>query len=166
MGYSKYSKEEIELAVNESFTWADVCRKLDIKPSTGSQTHLKHRAVNFEIDYSHFIGKSWSKGKTLPPRRSLEDYFSGSPIKSHSLKLRLIREKIKEHRCEICGGTEWRGQLIPIELDHINGDNTDNSLENLRILCPNCHAQTETYCAKNIYSAVAQRQEALRLERK
>jgi 5-methylcytosine-specific restriction endonuclease McrA len=57
----------------------------------------------------------------------------------------LINEGIKEHKCELCGITEWNGKPAPIELDHINGKHTDNRIENLRILCPNCHAQTPTW---------------------
>ena len=52
--------------------------------------------------------------------------------------------------CEECGLAVWNGRPIPLELDHVNGRYTDNRLENLRILCPNCHAQTPTYRAKNI----------------
>jgi heterodisulfide reductase subunit B len=58
-------------------------------------------------------------------------------------------EGLKEHKCECCGIIEWNGKPAPIELDHINGNRRDNSLDNLRVLCPNCHAQTDTYRGKN-----------------
>jgi 5-methylcytosine-specific restriction endonuclease McrA len=65
------------------------------------------------------------------------------------LKKRLIKEGIKENKCDICGITEWNGKLISMQLDHINGDSHNHKLENLRMICPNCHSQTETYCGKN-----------------
>ena len=78
---------------------------------------------------------------------------------SAQLRRRLILAGLKCQRCEHCGLDEWMGQELPLSLDHINGDPTDNRLENLRILCPNCHALTETWCARNRGAAgVAQRQ--------
>ena len=65
------------------------------------------------------------------------------------LHLRLLKEKRKEHICEICGLTEWNGQPIPLQLDHIDGNSHNHLFKNLRMVCPNCHAQTETYCGKN-----------------
>lgn len=69
---------------------------------------------------------------------------------SHTVRLKLIKEKIKEHKCECCNLKEWNGKPIPLELDHINGDNKDNRLENLRILCCNCHAQTDNWRGRKI----------------
>ncbi len=69
---------------------------------------------------------------------------------SNKLRIRLIEEGVKPHKCECCGNTQWMGKPISLEVDHVNGVSTDHRLENLRILCPNCHAQTETYRGKNI----------------
>lgn len=69
---------------------------------------------------------------------------------SHRLRLKLIREKVKEHKCEICNLSQWNGLPIPLELDHINGNKKDNRLENLRILCCNCHAQTSNWRGRKL----------------
>lgn len=71
-------------------------------------------------------------------------------MQTHKLRLKLIREGVKEHRCEICGLAEWNSLPIPIELDHINGNNKDNHLENLRVLCCNCHAQTDNWRGRKL----------------
>jgi 5-methylcytosine-specific restriction endonuclease McrA len=85
------------------------------------------------------------------PARALEDILTvNSPYKSSKLKDRLIAAGYKDARCEACGLAEWKGKPIPLELHHLNGDSTDNRIENIRILCPNCHAQTPTYRGKNI----------------
>ena len=65
------------------------------------------------------------------------------------MRKRLISEGIKEHKCECCGLSEWLGEPIPLELDHIDGDHYNNTYKNLKILCPNCHAKTPTYRGKN-----------------
>jgi 5-methylcytosine-specific restriction endonuclease McrA len=61
------------------------------------------------------------------------------------LKRRLIAEGLKQHRCEECGISEWLGRPLSMELHHTNGDPHDNRIENLQLLCPNCHSQTENY---------------------
>jgi hypothetical protein len=68
--------------------------------------------------------------------------------KDRARKSHLLFER--GHHCEICGNTEWMNKPVPIHLDHIDGNPTNNAKENLRLVCPNCHAQTKTYCGKNI----------------
>lgn len=152
MARIKHTDEEIADAVLASMSWAGVCRIIGVKPATGAQTHIKSRAVKAQIDFSHFTGQGWRKNRRFNPRRSVQDYLTldGLYIKSHELKLRLIKSGLKEARCEICKLDQWQQLPIPLELDHINGNHDDNRFENLRILCPNCHAQTSTYCSKNI----------------
>jgi len=74
----------------------------------------------------------------------------GRRVQSNNLKERLIREGLKKRICELCERKDWNGRPIPLELDHVNGRRDDNRLENLRIVCPNCHAQTSTYRGRNI----------------
>ncbi len=139
---NKYTKQFLAPVIAASKTWSEVCRTVGVKPATGLQTHIKRRAIEFGIDYSHFVGHASNKGRTffsqrIPAERYL---FEGSSIKSHTLKLRLWRDGIKPQHCEQCKVSKWGGEELPLELDHINRDNSDNRLENLMILCPNCHA--------------------------
>jgi len=145
-----FNNPDIYNIIKESSSIAQVLNKLGLIPAGGNYRTFNRFVKNNNIDTSHFTGMLWSKGKTLPPKRDIEDYLCiGTKITSHALKQRLIRENIFEHKCYICDLREWMGKPIPIELDHINGNHDDNRLENLRIVCPNCHAQTDTYRAKN-----------------
>ena len=137
---NRYTKEMLQGVVDRCANWAQVCRALNVVPMTGAQTHLKKRAIDFGVDFSHFTGKSWNKGRTFPPKKTIEEYLVYGFVKSHALKLRLIKEGIKEGCCEQCGLSEWGGEELPLDLDHIDGDHLNNVLENLMILCPNCHA--------------------------
>ena len=137
----KYTQELLEPLVKKSSHWADLCRTLGLKPYSGSQTHLKKVVIKLGIDYSHFLGKVWNKGKKFPPKQELKRYLNNELfINSDSLRKRLIRENLKKPQCEDCRILEWNGQELPLELDHVNGNPADNTLENLKILCPNCHA--------------------------
>lgn len=114
--------------------------------SKSTNTLLRKRANQLGLDYSHFK----ISGKTPRPIEEFLIYKDGVGNSSHRLKLRLFDEKYFEAKCYCCGITEWNGKPAPLELEHKNGNRCDNRLENLTILCPNCHAQTETYRGKNI----------------
>jgi HNH endonuclease len=72
----------------------------------------------------------------------------------HNIKLRLLGEGLKQDRCEVCGLREWLGRSLSMALHHVNGDGRDNRLENLQLLCPNCHSQTANFSARGRRLAV------------
>lgn len=138
---NKYSACSLRPVIKGSKSWKEVCERLGLKGLSGSQSHLKKKADMFGLDYTHFPGRSWNKGRVFGPKKPIKFYLTRkSTAKSHSLKIRLIKEGIKEHECEECGITEWNAVPAPLELDHINSVHTDNRLSNLQILCPNCHS--------------------------
>ena len=154
----KYSDESISEAVKNNVSIAGVLRELGLRDIGGNYTYINKRIKALNLDTSHFTGQLWNKGKTVdrdkissPSSASLEDIFANKvKIRSATLKERLIRVGLKESRCECCGNSEWNGKPIPTELHHIDGNHNNNALENLQILCPNCHAQTDSYCGRGI----------------
>ena len=109
---------------------------------------LNRRLAAASVDTTHLRGRAWRRGVPYGPRVPL-DVVLARPRLPARLGERLVREGIFERCCACCGRTEWNGQPIPLELDHVNGDRSDNRLENLRLLCPNCHAQTPTWRGRN-----------------
>lgn len=142
--------EQIKDAVASSVSLREALNRLGVVAAGGNYETLRKAVRSHSIDTSHMLGQKWRSGRTSGPKRPLHDYLSNkSPIPSHNLKKRLISEGVLQHKCSLCGITEWMGKPSPIELDHIDGNNKNNSLDNLRLLCPNCHAQTDTYRGKN-----------------
>ena len=150
MKSKKYTDQEFIEAVKTSTSKRQVLAKLGLIEAGGNYTSLLNTIKRLDLDISHFTGKGWSKGKKVGPKRPLKDYLSGKQsIQSHKLKLKLITEGIFDPVCSRCKLQFWENQPIPLELEHINGDHSDNSLTNLTLLCPNCHAFTSTYRGKN-----------------
>jgi len=153
----KRTKEEYLEAIKASKSIAQVCKTLGLKCAGGNYKTIKDFIRENNIDTSHFTGQGWNVGLKFKPNKQmpLSDILKeNSKYQSYKLKNRLIENGLKEYKCECCKNTEWNGKPIPLELHHINGDNTDNRIGNLQILCPNCHAQTEHYRGKNINGRV------------
>lgn len=153
----QYTKEWLEELCAESYSYSEVLRKAGRKPGGGSNETLKKKILEYNIDVSHFTGRSWQKRPDYKPRvgtkekYSLEEVFKEhSTISQKVLRGYVERHKVVPYKCSNCGcDGHWQNGIISLELDHIDGDNTNNLIENLRYLCPNCHALTETYRGKN-----------------
>lgn len=151
----KHSLEEFSKIVKDSRSVSQALKTLGLTPS-GNAYRVFHKNVKeHNIDISHFSGQGWLKG-TVGVHKSnrkipLDEILQGlhPDYQSHKLKLRLFSERIFDRCCQKCHLTEWLGEPIPLELEHNDGDCTNNKLDNLSILCPNCHAQTATYAGKN-----------------
>jgi hypothetical protein len=132
--YRDYTHDDIREAVKSSCSLADTLRKLGLKPVGGNYQTIKERIAELDLDVSHHTGKLWNKGL----------YLDRSKIRGkQTIKASLIRSR--GHKCESCKRIKWQRQLIPLELEHIDGNRMNDSDDNLKLLCPNCHAQTITY---------------------
>ncbi|HYE15781.1 MAG TPA: hypothetical protein VD968_15160 [Pyrinomonadaceae bacterium] len=151
MKLRKYDQHELEEAVKKATSLRQVLKILGVAPYGGNYEVLKRALRHFNLDTSHFTGQGWNKGKSLGPKQPLRRFLNNEiRIASFKLKNRLLAEGILKPQCSSCGRTDWLNQPIPLELDHVNGNRSDNRLPNLRLLCPNCHALTPTYRGKNI----------------
>jgi hypothetical protein len=144
----EWSEDDLRTAVSTSDSVSEVSRRLGYTPNGGVHRMLVARIRRLNLDTSHFTGMGWARGRRLHGRTTplSEVLVQGSTHSSSTLRRRLVAEGVLAARCAKCGMSEWRGQPLPLHLDHINGDHTDNRLENLRILCPNCHSITKTWC--------------------
>ena len=163
----KYDAESLRLAVQESLSYRQVLIHLGMNAVGSAYYFIKAAIKKCGYDTSHFLGASSNRGKIIGPKRPIDDYLSGRfNIGSHKLKIRLIKEKIFEDKCTMCGLTEWLNKKMPLELDHIDGNRDNNQLINLRLLCPNCHTLTPTYRGRNTFHKVKIKKEKIKKEKK
>lgn len=145
---SKYNwdLDKIKEAVKESVNFSEVLEKLEIPRQGNNGKTLRGILDNNNIDYSHFTGRAREYTKN---EVDIEEYLSNrKSITSYKLKERLIKVGLKENKCENpeCGIKMWHNKPIICQLHHIDGNHNNNSLDNLMMLCPNCHSQTDNYC--------------------
>ena len=147
--YKAIEIDDLKEMVRTSITMAELMRKLGYTANRGNSFHgLKKYLDGLHIDYSHFKGKA--HGTSITIKYDLKDILKENSTYSNMTKLkkRVLQNQLLEYKCAICGINEWQGKTLVLQLDHINGNNRDNRLENLRLLCPNCHSQTPTFCRK------------------
>lgn len=140
-----WSEQRVRQAVENSSNYSDTLRYLGVPIAGNNITTLKRKIEKFNIDVSHFTGRNYvlNNDKYIP----YDEYKNNEKkIKTYLLKKKLFKEGLKEEKCEICGIKEWMGKQIVFQIHHKDGDNKNNALDNLMILCPNCHSQTENFC--------------------
>lgn len=148
----RWTDEELRSAVGKEYSLAGVLRRLGLVAAGGNYQQVRRAITTLGLDASHFRRRAWNRGarlarSTIPLRDML---VANRPTRSHTLKLRLIREGLKPAHCELCGWAQRSADgRIPLELDHINGDRDDNRIENLRVVCPNCHSLQPTHRGLN-----------------
>lgn len=134
----RHTEEDYRKAVAKSHSVADVCRILGILPMGGNYGTVQKKIAKYNLDASHFLGQAHNRGKT----------FVQSPTGKETIKKRLVQNR--GHKCESCENTHWLGLPIVLELEHVDGNNTNNEDSNLLLLCPNCHSQTPTWRRKKV----------------
>ena len=136
-------KAEIEQWIKEGQSKAYMARQLGCNPKTINPI-LERLGLKYDGNQS---GKGLNKKRN---KLTLMEYLETSKdIQSNKVRIKLSEEGFKEHKCECCGLTSWLNEPIPLELHHKDGDRHNNTIENFMLLCPNCHAFTDSYRGKN-----------------
>ena len=143
-----------ELVINAS-TFSEILITLNLRTEGGNVRTLRKILDEFQISYSHIkTGRDSNKGKSVLNKtgKPLSEHLTeNSSISRANLKKRLIRDNLLNNSCYECGLIpEWNGKKLVLVLDHINGIHNDNRIDNLRLLCPNCNSQTDTFAGKNL----------------
>jgi hypothetical protein len=152
--YRSWTDEQLIEAVKNSYSYREVIKTIGLVPAGGNYAQVTRRIEELGLDTSHFKGKGWNVGWKFDPRKPKiplsKLLVNGRETQSHKLRIRLIEEGLKLPECELCGWCKVSDDgRLPLELDHINGDRLDNRIQNLRIICPNCHSLQPTHRGKN-----------------
>ena len=145
----EYAIDKLIENADKCINMLDLCHKMGIE-HVGGEDYKEIRELARELGLTlkfSYKRSLWSKSERKPINEILVE--NSEYKNTTTLKNRLLKEGIKENVCEICGINEWNGKPISLQIHHINGIHTDNRLENLMLLCPNCHSQTDTYAGKN-----------------
>jgi predicted RNA-binding Zn-ribbon protein involved in translation (DUF1610 family) len=145
--------DQLAPAAAESTSIPETMRKLGLAGTKNEERQIARAIDRFGIDTSHFVRRAWRVPHPAPRRTSPLELLTHDPTRSSRVDTQRLRRAMIEigvaYECEECGtGPDWRGGTMTLEVDHINGDYTDNRPANVRFVCPNCHAITFTYCRK------------------
>lgn len=141
---NRFSDEDFIRVCSESKSMAKAASVLGLHFNS-----FKKRAIELACYRTNQSGIGFPKSKT--DKIPIDEILDGRHphFQTYKLKLRLIKDRILVYKCANCEIDTWKGKIINLELDHIDGNRLNHRLENLRLLCPNCHSQTSTYRAKN-----------------
>ena len=138
--WKNFTKEEIEQFVKDSISFRELQQKIGYSASSGSAHKILEKVLDdYNIDYSHFKGHAWNK-EMSKYEDALTDFGTHN---WPAIKKQLFQER--EYKCECCGISEWNNKPIKLQVHHIDGNHNNNVRNNLMILCPNCHSQTDNW---------------------
>lgn len=142
--WEKFSDEELKTIVQNSISYREVAIKLGYSEKGGGAGENAREMIELKgFNTDHFLGMGWNKNNF-----DYDRFQYGKAIKITAALPALVQ--LRGHRCENCGTETWLDNPIPLEIHHLDGDRLNNNLENLQLLCPNCHALTDNFKGKNI----------------
>lgn len=152
--YDKWSIEQLKPLIDSSKSKAEILEKMGVSLKAGNYRTLKRYFDKYNIDNDLYKGNPKRNANRVKYNDS-EVFCENSQYNSAHLKNRVLASNLLEYKCVGCGNEgEWNGRKLVLQIDHINGINTDNRISNLRFMCPNCHSQTETFSRGKINMVV------------